>query len=130
MVAGRPTSHGSRFGKKIFVFGSNLAGRHGAGSALEAFLHHGAIKGRGIGLQGNSYAIPTKDEYLKILPLDEIEIYVKEFLEFARKRGDFRFNVVAVGTGLAGYRDEEVGPFFKGAPGNVSFAKAEWEEFR
>lgn len=49
----------------IFVFGSNLAGRHGAGSALEALKKHGAIYGQGVGRQGNSYAIPTNDERLR-----------------------------------------------------------------
>jgi len=28
--------------RRIFVFGSNLAGRHGAGSARHAYLKHGA----------------------------------------------------------------------------------------
>ena len=49
----------------IFVFGSNLAGRHGAGAALCALREHGAIYGQGVGLQGNSYAIPTKDSKFK-----------------------------------------------------------------
>ena len=44
---------------KIFVFGSNLAGRHGKGAALFARQKHGAIHGQGVGLQGTSYAIPT-----------------------------------------------------------------------
>ena len=45
----------------IFVFGSNLEGRHGAGAALFAKNNFGAIYGKSEGLQGNSYAIPTKD---------------------------------------------------------------------
>ena len=53
----------------IFVFGSNLAGRHGKGAALYAKKHHGAIYGQGYGLQGRSFAIPTKDYNLKTLPL-------------------------------------------------------------
>ena len=63
----------------IFVFGSNLAGRHGKGAALYARQHHGAIDGQGIGLQGNSYAIPTKDARLRTLPLSQISTYVEEF---------------------------------------------------
>ena len=47
-------------GERIFVFGSNLAGRHGKGAAKFAKDYHGAIYGRGVGLQGTSYAIPTK----------------------------------------------------------------------
>ena len=57
----------------VFVFGSNLAGRHGAGAAREAKLKHGAVYGRGYGHYGNSFAIPTKDGQLKTLPLDRIQ---------------------------------------------------------
>ena len=40
----------------IFVFGSNLAGRHGAGAAKIALEKHGAIYGQGVGLQGADIA--------------------------------------------------------------------------
>lgn len=103
----------------IFVFGSNLAGRHGRGSAREARLKHGAVYGQGIGRQGNSYAIPTKDRFLHVLPLEEIERYVAGFLDYARTRPEDRFKVVAIGCGLAGYRPEEIAPLFQGAPDNV-----------
>ena len=67
---------------EVFVFGSNLSGRHGAGSALEARKRHGAIYGRGVGPQGASYAIPTKDRDLQTLPLEVIADYVRDFLAF------------------------------------------------
>lgn len=57
----------------VFVFGSNLAGRHGKGAALRARRYRSAIYGGGIGSQGNSYAIPTKDHQLRILPLHAIQ---------------------------------------------------------
>lgn len=104
----------------IFVFGSNLAGRHGAGAAKFAKNNYGAIYGQGIGLQGKSYAIPTKDKNLKSLPLIEIEKYVKNFLEFSRKNPQLQFNVTDIGTGLAGYTYEQIGPFFKNHPSNVT----------
>jgi hypothetical protein len=44
---------------EIFVFGSNLAGVHGGWSARAARLKFGAVKGQGVGLQGQLYAIPT-----------------------------------------------------------------------
>ena len=65
---------------EVFVFGSNLAGRHGKGAALHARQQHGAIYGQGVGLQGSSYAIPTKDSLLRTLPLSEINKYVYDFL--------------------------------------------------
>ena len=60
----------------IFVFGSNLSGRHGRGAALRAREHHGAVSGKGVGRHGRSYAIPTKDHALRGLPLDQIAHYV------------------------------------------------------
>lgn len=97
---------------EIFVFGSNLAGRHGKGAALYARRFHGAIYGRGEGLQGSSYALPTKDEYLRTLPLDTIATHIATFLEFALARPDLTFKVTAIGTGLAGYSPRQIAPLF------------------
>ena len=102
----------------VFVFGSNLAGRHGKGAALEAAQKHGAKRGQGSGLQGNSYAIPTKDAKLRSLPLPTIHWHVNQFLEVARMRCDLTFNVTRIGCGLAGYKDHQIAPMFKGAPSN------------
>lgn len=103
---------------KIFVFGSNLAGRHGKGAALTARLQHGAIYGKGTGPQDNAYAIPTKDERLQTLALDRIKPYVEEFLNYARKHPELTFQVTRVGCGLAGYKDKDIAPMFKDAPSN------------
>ena len=105
--------------REIFVFGSNLAGRHGAGAAKFALENHGAIYGQGIGLQGQSYGIPTKDENIQTLPLHRIQVYIQEFLEFASSRPDLYFNVTAVGCGLAGYKPDQIAPFFLKYPKNV-----------
>lgn len=104
----------------IFVFGSNLAGRHGAGSALEAVRNHGAIYGQGIGLQGNSYAIPTKDHNLEVLPLWVINKHVFNFLTFSMTHPQFTFNVVKIGCGLAGYHEEDIKKMFAAAPRNCN----------
>jgi hypothetical protein len=102
----------------IFVFGSNLAGRHGKGAALYARQHHGAIYGQGIGLQGTSYAIPTKDARLRTLPLSQISTYVEEFKIFASSRPDLIFQVTPIGCGLAGYTPAQIAPMFQDAPAN------------
>ena len=102
----------------IFVFGSNLAGRHGKGAALYARQHHGAIYGQGIGLQGDSYAIPTKDEHIRTLPLDVIRHHVEDFKRFAAEHPETTFQVTAIGCGLAGYKPEQIGPMFADAPAN------------
>ena len=111
----------------IFVFGSNLAGRHGAGSAKEARLKHGAIYGQGIGRQGNSYAIPTKDTFLQSLPLDHIEGYVFKFIEYAKANPALQFKVVKIGCGLAGYKEEQIAPMFSEAPVNCILPEG-WRE--
>jgi len=97
---------------KIFVFGSNLAGRHGKGAALLAYQRYGAIYGQGEGLQGMSYGIPTKDEKIRTLPLETISKHVSKFLRFARENPDLVFTVTAIGCGLAGYKPSEIAPMF------------------
>lgn len=110
----------------IFVFGSNLAGRHGKGAALEAKKKYGAVYGQGWGRQGNSYAIPTKGYKLEVLPLKNIRCHVEQFLEYASRHQDCDFLVTNIGCGLAGYLPEQIAPMFKGAPPNCKFS----EEFR
>lgn len=92
----------------IFVFGSNLAGRHGAGAAKHALQYHGATYGRGIGIQGNSYAIPTKDCNLRTLPLNKIKHHVSNFIAFAKVHPELNFKLTRIGCGLAGYTDQEI----------------------
>lgn len=104
---------------EIFVFGSNLAGRHGAGAALYAKKHHGAIYGRGAGRQGDSYGIPTKDERIQTLPLEDIKRYVDIFIAYAVANPDLKFKLTAIGCGLAGYKPADIAPMFVDAPGNV-----------
>jgi len=116
--------------KEIFVFGSNLSGRHGAGAARYARLHHGAIMGQGIGLQGSSYALPTKGVNISFMPLKDIGKHVDEFISFAQSRPDLTFRVTRVGCGLAGFKDEEIAPLFRGALGlsNVRLPKG-WRHY-
>lgn len=112
----------------IFVFGSNLAGRHGKGAALYAKTHYGAIQFVGFGRQGSSYAIPTKDSNLNVLSLQRIEFYVKEFIKYAKVNPEEQFLITRVGCGLAGYTDEQIAPLFKGIPDNCVI-DASWKEF-
>lgn len=113
----------------MFVFGSNLAGWHGAGSALYARRYYGARQGVGFGVTGWAYAIPTKSRTLQVLPLPLIRKYVNKFIAFAKRRPDLRFRVCAIGTGLAGYTHEEIGPLFADAPDNC-LLPSEWREYR
>lgn len=111
---------------EIFVFGSNRAGRHGKGAALFARQNHGAVYGQGEGLQGTSYAIPTKDERIKTLPLYEIADHVRKFIGFAVNNPNLAFKLTPIGCGLAGYRYDQIGPLFKGSPNNVIIPVEFW----
>lgn len=102
----------------IFVFGSNLAGRHGRGAAATARKHCGAVYGVGVGRTGTAYAIPTKDHWLNVLPLDTIALHVSDFLTYAREHPELHFYVTKIGCGLAGYKETDIAPLFKGAPDN------------
>ena len=95
---------------EVFVFGSNLAGMHGGGAAYAAFKKFGAIWGRGVGLQGQSYAIPTMQG-----GVETIKPYVDEFIDFARSRPDLFFYVTRIGCGIAGFADAEIAPLFAAA---------------
>ena len=92
---------------EVFVFGSNLAGAHGGGAALLAYRKFGAIWGQGVGLQGQSYGIPTMHG-----GVDAIKPYVDEFIEFSKTRPDLTFLVTRVGCGIAGFTNEEISPLF------------------
>lgn len=93
---------------EIFVFGSNLQGLHGGGAARLAYNKFGAIWGQGVGLQGQSYGIPTMHG-----GVEDIKPYVDEFIEFAKSHPDLTFLVTRIGCGIAGFRDEEIAPLFK-----------------
>ena len=111
----------------IFVFGSNKAGIHGAGAARFALNQRGAIMGQAFGMQGQSFAIPTKDKTIRhTLPLDEIKGYVDRFIYFARTETDRRhapliYQVTCIGCGLAGLKHEDIAPMFRMATKNVLF---------
>ena len=95
---------------EVFVFGSNLAGMHGAGAAWIAFQKFGAVMGCGVGLRGQSYAIPTMQG-----GVDTVKPYVDEFIAYAKSRPELFFYVTRIGCGIAGFRDKEIAPLFKEA---------------
>ena len=94
---------------QVFVFGSNCFGHHAGGAARFALDHYGAVWGQGEGMQGQSYAIPTMEGIENIGPA------VERFIAYAKEHTELTFLVTPVGCGIAGYRAEEIAPFFKGA---------------
>lgn len=95
---------------EIFVFGSNLSGMHGGGAAWVAYRKFGAIIGQGVGLQGQSYGIPTMQG-----GVETIRPYVDEFIEFAKSHPELTFLVTRIGCGIAGFDDAEIAPLFEAA---------------
>lgn len=112
----------------VFVFGSDLAGRHTGGDALTALRRHGAVFGQGVGPQGRSYAIPVRDEQGKLMPVALIARYVKAFIRFATIHREATFHVTRIACGRDAYRDEEIAPLFAGAPANCRLPRA-WQRF-
>ena len=109
---------------EIFVFGSNLAGMHGGGAARIARLHFGAVMGKGVGLQGQSYAIPTMQG-----GVETIRPYVNDFLDFAKHHPEMQFLVTPIGCGIAGFEAEDIAPLFEEAKQieNISLPESFWE---
>jgi hypothetical protein len=95
---------------EIFVFGSNLSGMHGGGAAWVAYRKFGAIMGQGVGLQGQSYGIPTMQG-----GVETIRPYVDEFIGFAKSHPELTFLVTRIGCGIAGFDDAEIAPLFEAA---------------
>lgn len=102
---------------EIFVFGSNRQGRHGLGSALTARNKFGAIYGQSQGLQGQSYAIITKELRKEYQPvsLQEVKEGVDTFIQFAKDNGHLTFYVVELGCNLAYFTVEQIAPLFRPA---------------
>ena len=109
---------------EIFVFGSNLAGQHMGGAARVAFERFGAVWGQGVGLQGQSYAIPTMQG-----GVETIKPYVDEFIALAREWDQTTFLVTRIGCGIAGFDDAEIAPLFADATklNNVVLPKSFWD---
>ena len=95
---------------EVFVFGSNLQGFHGGGAARVAMEKFGAVWGQGVGIQGQSYAIPTMHG-----GTDAIKPYIDEFIDFAKSHPERTFLVTRIGCGIAGFRDEDIAPLFAAA---------------
>lgn len=115
---------------EVFTFGSNLAGRHGAGAALQAVRHFGARYGVGFGLCGRTFALPTKDERINTLSLVRIKMFVSAFCNFTLAIPNRKFIVTRIGTGLAGISDREMAEMFAKnlVNTNVYFDK-EWRRY-
>jgi hypothetical protein len=118
---------------EVFVFGSNLAGRHGKGAALTAMKQWGAKYGVPFGHYGQTFALPTVNALVnEKLCLAQIDFYVKNFIDYTRTHPALFFLVTAIGTGLAGYTAQEIAPLFEKAVtiDNISLPISFWEELR
>ncbi|MCF0075458.1 hypothetical protein LZD49_33575 [Dyadobacter sp. CY261] len=101
------------YDNEVFVFGSNLAGHHGAGAAKTA-LQWGAIPGKGEGLFGQTYALPTKDFNIITRDIPDIYSSVVSLRQCIQDNPDHHFLITKVGCGLAGLSIDEVALMFRG----------------
>ena len=108
---------------QIFVFGSNLAGKHNGGGAKMALEKFGAIYGEGVGFQGQSYAIPTLDANFQRIDLTEIRFYIDMFFQFAYNHPQYEFLVTKIGCGIAGYAVSEIAPLLLNPFRNIILPK-------
>jgi transcriptional regulator with XRE-family HTH domain len=109
-----PSSHIERLApNEVFVFGSNARGIHDGGAALQALEKFGAVWGEGHGLHGQSYAIDTMSGF------PTLAAEVDAFLDYARQHPQLTFRVTPIGTGIAGYRVDQIAPLFADKPANV-----------
>lgn len=124
----------------IFVFGSNLSGIHGAGAAKFAYQRRGAVMGLGEGMSGQSYALPTKGINITHIPLDEVHKHVQKFLKYSYDTKNkysydtkdvYEYQITRVGTGLSGFRDEDIAEMFEyvAYPESNCFFDTAWEPF-
>lgn len=102
---------------EIFVFGSNTQGRHGKGAALTAKNKFGAIQFQPSGLQGQSYAIITKElrKTHEKVTLQQVKNNVDTFLLFTQENQNLTFYVTPIGCNLAGFTPQQIAPLFKKA---------------
>jgi len=117
---------------EVFVFGSNLSGRHGLGAAKTA-MKWGAVYGQAEGFAGQTYAIPTVNATITDkLCVEEIKVYVDRFINFAKQYHHQRFLVTEIGCGLAGWDVADIAPLFKEAIAvqNIYLPKRFWEYYR
>lgn len=113
----------------VFVFGSNLAGRHGAGAAKAAMDKFGARYGVGIGFTGQSYAIPTKDYKIETLPFEAVKFFIGQFAQVSHALRETEFFITRVGCGLAGFTDDQIAPLFRECNAQNCSMPEPWKEF-
>jgi hypothetical protein len=93
----------------VWVFESQLGQDIGRGPAAIARKCRGAAPGIHHGMTGLNYALPTRGAQSKLLPWDEIEQYVRTFIDHAKAHPDVNFRFVP-------------GPHTKPAEDHVRFA--------
>jgi len=108
---------------EVFVFGSNIQGHHLGGAARAAMERFGAVWGQGVGLQGQSYAIPTMGG------IEPMRQAIDDYIRFAKANPDKRFLTTRIGCGIAGYDDKDIAPLFREAMqvNNITLPASFWK---
>jgi hypothetical protein len=93
---------------EVFVFGSNANGHHGGGAARCALDYFHAEWGKGEGMTGQCYAIPTLDKNMRKVDPFALLQSLKAFVRYAKTHQDKVFLVTKIGCGIAGWSESGV----------------------
>lgn len=115
---------------EILPFGSNLLGVHGKDAAKDANLYHGAIMGKGEGIMGEAYAIPTKKTPYESLSLDELKPGFAKFIQYAKDNPGKTSLLPAIGTNNAGFTAKQIVGVFGSdlVQPNITIPESFWRE--
>lgn len=103
----------------IFVFGSNTLGHHDGGGAKLAHEKFGAIYGMGYGFQGKSFAIATLDDEMQKMSLLAMRTQLETLCWIAERMPTVKFYLTPIGTGIAGFKMEELESILPSLPENI-----------
>ncbi len=108
---------------QVFVFGSNLAGKHYGGAAKQAADQFGAEYGIGEGMTGQCYAFPTLDENFNKVSNTQLKASRLYLYKEANANPDKEYLLTKVGCGIAGFSEDTMKKLFKNAPSNITKPK-------
>ncbi len=109
---------------EIFVFGSNMWGRHDAGAAKQA-MEFGAEYGINEGLSGQTYAFPTLEREYTKRGVKALENSRDRLYAICRALPEKTFLLTKVGCGIARYPESQMKALFTEPPTNLVLPE-EW----
>lgn len=99
---------------EIFVFSSNLLGKHIGGTARIAKEKFGAQEGVSEGITGQCYAIPTLDEDFSRVSLLDLTVSMTLFLQHVKLYKDrYTYYLTKIGRSIVGWSVYDIREVFQ-----------------